>query len=320
MNDTLVKLSQIGIVPVVALNDIKDARPLAKALCDGGLPCAEVTFRTDCAEEAIRVMTTEFPQMFIGAGTVLTTEQVDRAVGAGARFIVSPGLNPEVVRYCVDKNIPVTPGCANPSDIEQALALGLDVVKIFPAEAIGGLKLIKSMAAPYVNMKFMPTGGINAKNLHDYLAYDRIVACGGSWMVSGDLVKAGKFDEIKALTKEAVKNMLGFRIKHIGINSPDDTTAASTADAFATMFGFDKNEAVGSYFCGEGVEVMKSQGKGTMGHIAVGCNSVDRAVYHLSAQGVEFDMDTALYNEKGAMKFIYLKGEFGGFALHLTLN
>ncbi len=320
MNDTLVKLSQIGIVPVVALNDIKDARPLAKALCDGGLPCAEVTFRTDCAEEAIRVMTTEFPQMFIGAGTVLTTEQVDRAVGAGARFIVSPGLNPEVVKYCVDKNIPVTPGCANPSDIEQALALGLDVVKIFPAEAIGGLKLIKSMAAPYVNMKFMPTGGINAKNLNDYLAYDRIVACGGSWMVSGDLVKAGKFDEITALTKEAVKNMLGFRIKHIGINSPDDTTAASTANAFATMFGFDKNEAVGSYFCGEGIEVMKSQGKGTMGHIAVGCNSVDRAVYHLSAQGVEFDMDTALYNEKGAMKFIYLKGEFGGFALHLTLN
>lgn len=320
MNDTLVKLSQIGIVPVVALNDIKDARPLAKALCDGGLPCAEVTFRTDCAEEAIRIMTTEFPQMFVGAGTVLTTEQVDRAVGAGARFIVSPGLNPEVVKYCVDKNIPVTPGCANPSDIEQALALGLDVVKIFPAEAIGGLKLIKSMAAPYVNMKFMPTGGINAKNLNDYLAYDRIVACGGSWMVSGDLVKAGKFDEITALTKEAVKNMLGFRIKHIGINSPDDTTAASTANAFATIFGFTKDEAVGSYFCGEGVEVMKSQGKGTMGHIAVGCSSVDRAVYHLSAQGVEFDMDTALYNEKGALKFIYLKGEFGGFALHLTLN
>ena len=320
MNDTLVKLSQIGIVPVVALNDINDAGPLAKALCDGGLPCAEVTFRTDCAEEAIRVMTTEFPQMFVGAGTVLTTEQVDRAVGAGAKFIVSPGLNPEVVKYCVDKNIPVTPGCANPSDIEQALAFGLDVVKIFPAEAIGGLKLIKSMAAPYVNMKFMPTGGINAKNLNDYLAYDRIVACGGSWMVSGDLVNAGKFDEITALTKEAVKNMLGFRIKHIGINSPDDTTAASTANAFATMFGFDKNEAVVSYFCGDGVEVMKSQGKGTMGHIAVGCNSVDRAVYHLSAQGVEFDMDTALYNEKGAMKFIYLKGEFGGFALHLTLN
>lgn len=320
MNDTLVKLSQIGIVPVVALNHIEDARPLAKALCDGGLPCAEVTFRTDCAEEAIRIMTTEFPQMFVGAGTVLTTEQVDRAVNAGAKFIVSPGLNLEVVKYCVDKNIPVTPGCANPSDIEQALALGLDVVKIFPAEAIGGLKLIKSIAAPYVNMKFMPTGGINAKNLNEYLAFDRIIACGGSWMVSGALIDAGKFDEITALTKEAVQNMLGFRIKHIGINSPDDSAAASTADAFASMFGFEKKEASGSYFCGEGVEVMKSQGKGTMGHIAVGCNSVDRAVYHLGEQGVEFDMSTAQYNEKGALKFIYLKGEFGGFAVHLTLN
>lgn len=320
MNDTLVKLSQIGIVPVVALNHIEDARPLAKALCDGGLPCAEVTFRTDCAEEAIRIMATEFPQMFIGAGTVLTTEQVDRAVNAGAKFIVSPGLNPEVVKYCVDKNIPVTPGCANPSDIEQALALGLDVVKIFPAEAIGGLKLIKSIAAPYVNMKFMPTGGINAKNLNEYLAFDRIIACGGSWMVSGALIDAGKFDEITALTKEAVKNMLGFRIKHIGINSADDAAAANTANAFAAMFGFEKSEGNVSYFCGEGVEVMKSQGKGTMGHLAVGCNSVDRAVYHLSAQGIEFDMDTAQYTEKGALKFIYLKGEFGGFAVHLALN
>lgn len=320
MNNTLVKLSQIGIVPVVALNHIEDARPLAKALCDGGLPCAEVTFRTDCAEEAIRIMTTEFPQMFVGAGTVLTTEQVDRAVNAGAKFIVSPGLNPEVVKYCVDKNIPVTPGCANPSDIEQALALGLDVVKIFPAEAIGGLNLIKSMAAPYVNMKFMPTGGINAKNLNEYLAFDRIIACGGSWMVSGALVDAGKFDEITALTKEAVRNMLGFRIKHIGINSSDDTAATKTADAFASLFGFEKRDADISYFCGESIEIMKSQGKGTMGHIAVGCNSVDRAVYHLSAQGVEFDMDTAQYTEKGALKFVYIKGDFGGFAIHLTLN
>ena len=320
MNDTLTKLSQIGIVPVVALNHIEDARPLAKALCDGGLPCAEVTFRTDCAEEAIRIMSKEFPHMFIGAVTVLTVDQVDRAVGAGAKFIVSPGLNPEVVKYCVDKNIPVTPGCANPSDIEQALSLGLDVVKIFPAEAIGGLKLIKSMAAPYVNMKFMPTGGINANNLNYYLAYDRIIACGGSWMVSGALVDAGKFDEITALTKEAVNNMLGFRIKHIGINSADKAAAENTAKAFSSMFGFDKRETDVSYFCGEGVEVMKSKGRGTMGHIAVGCNSVDRAVFHLQARGVEFDMDTAAYTDKGALKFIYIKGEFGGFAVHLTQN
>lgn len=319
MNDTLKRLSQIGIVPVVALNHIEDARPLAKALCDGGLPCAEVTFRTDCAEEAIRIMSDEFPQMFVGAGTVLTTDQVDRAVNAGAKFIVSPGLNAEVVKYCVDENIPVTPGCANPSDIEQALSLGLDVVKIFPAEAIGGLKLIKAMAAPYVNMKFMPTGGINANNLNEYLAFDRIIACGGSWMVSGALVDAGKFDEITSLTKEAVKNMLGFRLKHIGINC-EENAAADTANAFAAMFGFEKREIDVSYFCGAGIEVMKSPGKGTMGHIAIGCNSVDRAVYHLQAQGVEFDMDTAQYTDKGAMRFIYIKGEIGGFAVHLTLN
>lgn len=320
MNDTLVKLSQIGIVPVVALNHIEDARPLAQALCDGGLPCAEVTFRTACAEEAIRIMTTEFPQMFVGAGTVLTTEQVDRAVNAGAKFIVSPGLNPEVVKYCTDKNIPVTPGCANPSDIEQALSLGLDVVKIFPAEAIGGLKLIKSMAAPYVNMKFMPTGGINAKNLNDYLGFDRIIACGGSWMVSGALVDAGKFNEITDLTKEAVRNMLGFKIKHIGINSADDASAVNTAKLFCSMFGFSQRETSKSYFCGEEIEVMKAEGNGSKGHIAIGCNSVDRAVFHLSNQGVEFDMSTATYNDKGAMKFVYIKGEFGGFAVHLTLN
>ena len=226
MNDTLVTLSKIGIVPVVALNHLEDARPLAKALCEGGLPCAEVTFRTACAEEAIRIMTDEFPQMFIGAGTVLTTEQAERAVKAGAKFIVSPGLNPEVVKYCVEKDIPVTPGCANPSDIEQAISLGLDVVKIFPAEAIGGLKLIKSLAAPYVNMKFMPTGGINAKNLNEYLAFDRIIACGGSWMVGSALIDAGKFDEITELTKEAVRNMLGFHLKHVGVNSADEKEAA----------------------------------------------------------------------------------------------
>lgn len=205
MNEVLEQMGKIGIIPVVVLNDAKDAAPLAKALCEGGLPCAEVTFRTDAAEESIRIMAEQFPQMLVGAGTVLTTEQVDRAVAAGAKFIVSPGLNPKVVKYCVDKGIPVTPGTCNPSDVEQAIELGLDVVKFFPAEAAGGLKMIKAMAAPYVGMKFMPTGGINAGNVRDYLAYDRILACGGSWMVSGKMVEAGEFDKIKEMTAEAVQ-------------------------------------------------------------------------------------------------------------------
>lgn len=205
MNKILKQIEETGIVPVVVLNDAKDAEPLAQALCDGGLPCAEVTFRTDAAEESIGIMTEKFPDMLIGAGTVLTTEQVDRAVAAGAEFIVSPGLNPKVVKYCVDKGILIIPGCANPSDVEQAIEYGLEAVKFFPAEQTGGLAYIKAIAAPYVSMKFMPTGGINPDNVKAYLAYDRILACGGSWMVKSGFINAGEFDKIKAMVEEAVE-------------------------------------------------------------------------------------------------------------------
>ena len=205
MNKVLEEISKIGIVPVIALDHVEDAAPLAKALCDGGLPCAEVTFRTAAAEESIRIMAEQFPEMLVGAGTVLTTEQVDRAVNAGAKFIVSPGLNPKVVKYCVEKGIPVTPGCSNPSDVEVAIELGLDVVKFFPAEQAGGIAMIKAMAAPYVGLKFMPTSGINAGNLTEYLSCDKILCCGGSWMVKGDLVKAGDFGNIRELSAETRK-------------------------------------------------------------------------------------------------------------------
>ena len=203
MNEILEQFKEIGIIPVVVLDDAKDAKPLGQALMEGGLPCAEVTFRTEAAEESIRIMSKEFPDMLVGAGTVLTIEQVDRAVAAGAKFIVSPGINPKVVEYCVKKNIPITPGTCNPSNVETALEFGLDVVKFFPAEAAGGLKYIKAIAAPYTGVSFMPTGGINAENVKDYLKYDRIIACGGSWMVKGDLIKAGDFEQIKKLTAEA---------------------------------------------------------------------------------------------------------------------
>ena len=205
MDAVLEQFQKIGIIPVVVLDDAKDAEPLGRALMEGGLPCAEVTFRTAAAEESIRIMAEKFPDMLVGAGTVLTTEQVDRAVAAGAKFIVSPGLNPKVVEYCVKKNIPITPGTCNPSNVETALEFGLDVVKFFPAEPAGGLKYIKAIAAPYVGMKFMPTGGINAENVKEYLKYDRILACGGSWMVKGDLIKAGDFEKIKELTAEAAQ-------------------------------------------------------------------------------------------------------------------
>ena len=205
MSTAAERFAELGVVPVVVLEDAKDAAPLAKALVEGGLPCAEVTFRTDAAEESIKIMASEYPDMFVGAGTVLTIDQVDRAVAAGAKFIVSPGFDPEIVDYCLSKDIPVFPGVITPSEVAQAVKRGLKVVKFFPAEQFGGVATIKAMAAPYVGLKFMPTGGVNAKNLENYLSCDKIVACGGSWMVKGDLVKAGKFDEIKSLTEEAVK-------------------------------------------------------------------------------------------------------------------
>ncbi|MBR0148902.1 MAG: bifunctional 4-hydroxy-2-oxoglutarate aldolase/2-dehydro-3-deoxy-phosphogluconate aldolase [Lachnospiraceae bacterium] len=202
MND---QIASYGVVPVVVLNDAKDAEPLAQALVEGGLPVAEVTFRTDAAEESIRIMSTKYPDMLVGAGTVLTKEQVDRAIGAGAKFIVSPGFDPEIVDYCLEKGYPVYPGIITPSELAQAVKRGLEVVKFFPAEQFGGVATIKALAAPYTQVKFMPTGGVNAKNLPDYLGFNKIIACGGSWMVKGDLVKAGEFDKIKEMTAEAVK-------------------------------------------------------------------------------------------------------------------
>jgi len=196
---------ELGVVPVVVLNDAKDALPLADALVKGGLPCAEVTFRTDAAEESIRLMSEKYPDMLVGAGTVLTTGQVDRAVAAGAKFIVSPGFDEEIVDYCLGKDIPVFPGCVTPSEVAKAVKRGLKVVKFFPAEQAGGIAMIKAMAAPYTMVKFMPTGGINAKNLEDYLSFSKILCCGGSWMVKGDLIKAGEFDKICELTKEAAQ-------------------------------------------------------------------------------------------------------------------
>ena len=196
------RFEDFGVVPVVVLDEVKDALPLAKALTEGGLPCAEVTFRTEAAE-SIKVMAEAYPDMVVGAGTVLTIEQVDAAVKAGAKFIVSPGFDPEIVDYCLEKEIPIFPGCVTPSEVAQAVKRGLKVVKFFPAEPAGGVAMIKAMAAPYNQLRFMPTGGIGTQNLKDYLEFDKIICCGGSWMVKADLIKNGEFEKICKLTKEA---------------------------------------------------------------------------------------------------------------------
>lgn len=201
--DIFEEVGKIRIVPVVVLNDAEKAVPLAEALCKGGLPCAEVTFRTDAAEESIKRIANARPDMLVGAGTVLSPEQADRAMAAGAKFIVSPGLNPKVVEHCLKNNYPVCPGIMTPTEIELAMSFGLERVKFFPAEQAGGLKMIKALAAPYTKLKFMPTGGLNAQNITEYFAYEKIFACGGSWMCAGKLVNENKFDEIEKLTAEA---------------------------------------------------------------------------------------------------------------------
>ena len=318
MNEVLQKLSAIGIVPVIKIDDVEKAVPLAKALVAGGIPCAEVTFRTDEAEEAIRRMAKEVPEMIVGAGTVLTPEQADRAIAAGSKFLVSPGLNPKVVKHCIEKGYLITPGTSNPSDVEVAIELGLDVVKFFPAEAAGGIKMIKSMAAPYTKMKFMPTGGINADNLNNYLSFNKIICCGGSWMVKDDLIKNGEFDKITELCKEAVATMLGFEVAHIGINTADEKAALEVAEKFNKLFNFPVKNGNSAVFASSGIEVRKSMFRGTNGHIAIKTNYIERAIRYIEAMGGVVDMEKDVVEKEGKLKAVYLKDEIGGFAIHLV--
>ena len=317
MNEILKTISNIGIVPVVAINDASKAVPLAKALVAGGLPTAEVTFRTAAAEDAMRAITAEVPEMLVGAGTVLTPDQLDRALDAGSKFIVSPGFNPEMVKYGLSKGALMLPGTATGGEMEQAMALGLDVVKFFPAEQNGGIAKIKALAGPYKKLKWMPTGGVNTKNLMDYLSFDQIVACGGTWMVKPELIENECWDEITAICKEAVKTMLGLQIMHVGINCADPDEAAATAKRFEALFGFAYKAGNSSDFAGTVVECMKKPGRGKNGHIGIGANSVDRAMYHLGRMGVEFDESSISYNDKGQAKNVYLKEEVAGFAIHV---
>ncbi len=319
MNDICKKIHDIGIVPVIALDRVEDAAPLARALCNGGLPVAEVTYRTAAAHDAMIERRKACPDMIIGAGTVLNREQVDSAIDAGAEFIVSPGTNPDTIAYCQERGIPILPGTANPADLEIASAYGLEVVKFFPAEPLGGLKMIKALSAPYNKLKFMPTGGIKESNVNDYLNDPVILACGGTWMIDKKAIAAGDFDKIEALTRGAVETMLNIRIKHIGVNE-ENGNGLALAQAFAKFFNGNVRETSKGWFGSEYVEVMsEDKKKGTYGHIGVQVNNVDRAKRYFEARGYRFDESTASYDDKGNLKFIYCLDEIGGFAIHLTL-
>ena len=312
MNDVLQTISNIGIIPVIAFNSVEEAVPLCEALVAGGLPATEVTFRTACAEDCIRAIAKEVPEMLLGAGTVLTIDQADRAMAAGAKFIVAPGYDPKVTQYVIDKGGLMMPGTATAGEMQQAMNQGCEVVKYFPAEANGGVAMLKNIGAALKTAKWMCTGGVNAKNVNDYLGYPQIVAVGGTWMCKKDLIEAQAWDQITAICQEAVKTMLGFSLAHVGVNCENEGEAEQAARTLCALFGFDYKPGNSSIFAGGAVECMKAPYLGKNGHIAIGTNSLDRAVYHLGRRGVEFDESTR------KPKAIYLKGEVGGFAIHLV--
>jgi 2-dehydro-3-deoxyphosphogluconate aldolase/(4S)-4-hydroxy-2-oxoglutarate aldolase len=254
--------------------------------------------------------------MLLGAGTVVTVDQVKTAVDCGAQYIVSPGLSRTVIEYCRQNDIAVTPGVATPTEIEAALDLGLQVVKFFPAEANGGLEYLKAISAPFKQMKFIPTGGIDENNLLPYLKFPAVLACGGSWMVKADLVSGKRFDEVKRLTEQAVAKMLGFQLSHMGINNPNPTEAAKGASLLSRLLQLPIKDGDSSMFVGTQFELLKRQYLGRHGHVAIGTNFIERAIAYVARKGVGVKEETKI-EKSGKLATVYLDTEVGGFAIHL---
>ena len=318
MNSVLQRVYEIGIIPVIAFNSVDEALPLCKALMAGGLPAAEVTFRTACAEDCIKKIHEELPDMLLGAGTVLTKDQADRAMAAGASFIVAPGFDPEVCKHVIDKGGIMMPGTASAGEMQQAMNMGCEALKFFPAEANGGVGMLKNIGAALKGARWMCTGGVNAKNVNDYLGYDQIFAVGGTWMCKSDVIKAGDWAKITAQSKEAVDTMLGLHLIHVGINTGNEEEAAKIAGLISTMLNMKVTPGNSSIFVGKKeFEIMKKPGRGTNGHIAILTNNVDRAIYHLGQRGVKFDMDSKNVKD-GKTVAIYFADEIAGFAFHLV--
>lgn len=318
MSEVIKKLGKIGLIPVIKLDSPEQALPLGKALEAGSLPVAEVTFRTDAAEESIKILSRELPGLTLGAGTVLTTGQADAAVAAGAKYIVTPGFNPSVVAHCVKKGIPITPGVTTPSQIEQALEMGLSVVKFFPAEQSGGVGMLKALAGPYGNrISFIPTGGVGIKNLTDYLSCGNVHAVGGSWMVPSDAIAAGNYDKIENLCREARILSLGFRLLHIGINRHGDCDAEVNAELLAAILGMAVKPGNSSLFVGNSFELMRGAGRGEKGHIAIETLSVERALEWVAGFGIK-PLEETIKTKEGVITTAYVDKPFMGFALHFN--
>ena len=310
------RLSAAAVVPVVVLDDAKDAVATAKALLAGGVDVMEITFRTAAAADSIKAVAENCRDMLVGAGTVITLEQCKQAVECGAKFIVSPGFDEEVVRWCVENGIAVTPGCVTPSEIMAAMKLGLTVVKFFPAGVYGGLSAMKALSGPFGGIKFIPTGGVNGQNIGEFIAAPFIHAVGGSWVCPKADIAAGNFEKITELCKQARSAALGFEVARIGLNCEDAEAASAVCEKLNEAFALTVKDGNSSMFASGGIEVMKSMYLGKNGHIAIRTNSVPLAIAELAKKGFVCDMTTAKY-KGGRMVAVYLKDEIGGFAVHL---
>ncbi len=316
MEDILNRLGLIGLIPVAVIEDEDSAIPAAEALLNGGIDTAEITLRTPQGLPAIRRIRKAYPDMLVGAGTVLSVDSAEKAVDAGAQYIVAPGFDAKLVEWCLKNSIAITPGCVTPSEIGLAMSYGLNVVKFFPANIYGGAKGCQALYAPFRSIRFIPTGGIGENNLAEYAGLSCVHAIGGGWLFDTAQVKAGNFDAITITAKNAVSTLLGFELGHVGMNLDSDAEAKAAADRFCGGFGLALKEGSTSYFTGGIVEINKSRGRGAMGHIAIKTNHVDRAVYYLQKRGFSPDW-TSQKSEKGRTTLVYLKDEIGGFALHL---
>ena len=316
--EVLERLSAAGVVPVVVLEDAAQAVPTANAMLAGGIDVMEITFRTAAAPDSIRAVAAECPDMLVGAGTVITLEQCKLAVECGAKFIVAPGFDEEVVDWCIENKIPVTPGCVTPTEIMAALKKGLKVLKFFPANVYGGLDAIKALAGPFASagVTFIPTGGVSQKNLAEFIVSPYIHAVGGSWVCPKKEIEAGNFEKITALCREARKAILGYELCHVGINCADADSALDVTKEFGKAFGFGSKLGNSSNFAGDGIEVMKSMYLGANGHIAIYTNKMEAAMADLASKGYTFNMATAK-PVNGRIPVIYINEEIGGFAVHL---
>ena len=310
------RLARSAVVPVVVLDDAKDAVATAKALLAGGVDVMEITFRTAAAADSIKAVAENCPDMLVGAGTVITLEQCKKAVECGAKFIVAPGFDEEVVRWCVENGVAVTPGCVTPTEIMAAMKLGLKVVKFFPAGVYGGLSAMKALSGPFGGIRFIPTGGVNAQNLGEFIAAPYVHAVGGSWVCPKADIAAGNFDKITELCAQAKEALLGYEVAHIGINCESADASMAVCEALNRAFGLPVKAGNSSNFASTGIEVMKSMYLGRNGHIAIRTNALPAAVAELEKRGFVCDPSTAKYKGE-RMTAIYLKEEFGGFAVHL---